>query len=313
MAHQRVRWSSEMEERLVGMWQQRECLYNVSCKAYHNRNDRERSWAELAVCLVISVEEVKMRATSLRTQYSKILKVNPSGSGEKTLTNKQRWIMKSLMFLKKYVTQRATESTLYQSTKDAMAAEREPLSDPDDDVSQMSEETSVEEQSSLHNDDDFSPPVSPSRPAKRQKKSQSADDIEMEKLKILQQMAAAFGAGKSRSGAFSDSNFGAQVAEELRLIKNHLIKTRVKRKIMNDLYEAQEKDAMDAQPSTSYQQPPPTYPVPPSVHMPKTHPPPLHTHTIPQAPPLPLTGHNQYQLQNNDQIHSFKFKMEDDG
>uniref|UniRef100_A0A1A8JEE4 MADF domain-containing protein n=3 Tax=Nothobranchius TaxID=28779 RepID=A0A1A8JEE4_NOTKU len=308
MAQQRGRWSSEMEERLVGMWQQRECLYNVSCKAYHNRNDRERSWAELATALDMPVEEVKTRVTALRSQYGKLLK-----AGGKPLTTKQKWIFRSLTFLRNHVvTQRATESTLPQSAKDALAAERDPIGDPDDDVSQMSEETSVEEQSSLHNDDDFSPPVSPSRPAKRQKKSQSADDIEMEKLKILQQMAAAFGAGKSRSGAFSDSNFGAQVAEELRLIKNHLIKTRVKRKIMNDLYEAQEKDAMDAQPSTSYQ-PPPTYPVPPSVHMPKTHPPPLHTYTIPQAPPLPLTGHNQYQLQNNDQIHSFKFKMEDDG
>ncbi|KAF7200673.1 uncharacterized protein [Nothobranchius furzeri] len=322
MAYHKFRWTSEMEDQLVGLWQQRECLYKVSCRTYHNRNDKERSWAEIASALDIPVEEVKMRATSLRTQYSKILKVNPSGSGEKTLTNKQRWIMKSLMFLKKYVTQRATESTLYQPTKDAMAAEREPLSDPDDDVSQMSEETSVEEQSiPLNDDEDFSPYVSPPRPAKKPKKSQTepkADAIEMEKLKILQQMATAFQAGRSRpSSANSDSNFGAQVAEELRLIKNPLIKTRLKRKIMNDLYEAQENDDIDARPSNSYQLPP-TYPVPTSLHITNTQPHPLNTYTTPHAPPQhtppPLT-HTQllpnHQLQNNDQICCIKLEDDD--
>jgi len=42
------------------------------------------------------VEEVKMRAIALRTQYSKLLKAKPSGSGEKPLTSKQKW----LLFLK---------------------------------------------------------------------------------------------------------------------------------------------------------------------------------------------------------------------
>jgi len=64
----------------------------------------------------------------------------------------------------------------------------------------------------------------------------------MEKLKILQQMSTAFNAGRSKPVADSDSNFGAQVAEELRSIKNTVVKTRLKRKIINDLYEAQEND-----------------------------------------------------------------------
>ncbi|XDV47030.1 hypothetical protein PO909_016779 [Leuciscus waleckii] len=316
MAHQKVRWTSEMEDQLVDMWQHRECLYKVSCKEYHNRNDKERKWAEIAAALEIPVEEVKTRATTLRTQFSKLLKTKPSGTFEKPLTSKQRWLMKTLMFLRKHVTQRATESSLPQSIKDGLAAERDPLNDPDDDdVSLMSDETSAEEPSILQNDDDLSPPVPCTPTAKRLKKSQSADAIEMEKLKILQQMSTAFKAGRSKPTADSDSNFGAQVAEELRSIKNTVVKTRLKRKIMNDLYEAQENDA---QASNSYQLPPSIYPVPPSVHMPNTQPTFLHTYKTPQEPPhhmpLPIGTQllpNQYQLQNNE-THSYRRMLDDD-
>ncbi|CAM4724966.1 unnamed protein product [Leuciscus chuanchicus] len=231
----------------------------------------------------MSVEEVKTRATTLRTQFSKLLKTKPSWTFEKPLTSKQRWLMKTLMFLRKHVTQRATESSLPQSIKDGLAAERDPLNDPDDDdVSLMSDETSAEEPSILQNDDDLSPPV-PS--------------------------------GRSKPTADSDSNFGAQVAEELRSIKNTVVKTRLKRKIMNDLYEAQENDA---QASNSYQLPPSIYPVPPSVHMPNTQPTFLHTYTTPQEPPhhmpLPIGTQllpNQYQLRNNE-THSYRRMLEDD-
>ena len=136
----------------------------------------------------------------------------------------------------------------------------------------------------------------------------------MEKLKILQQMSTAFTAGRSKPIADSDSNFGAQVAEELRSIKNTVVKTRLKRKIMNDVYEAQENDA---QASNSYQLPPSIYPVPSSVHMPNTQPTPLHTYTTPQEPPhhmpLPIGTQllpNQYQLQNNE-THSYRRMLED--
>ncbi len=45
------------------------------------------------VYCIFSVEDVKMRATTLRTQFTKLLKPKPSGSGEKGLTQKQRWLL----------------------------------------------------------------------------------------------------------------------------------------------------------------------------------------------------------------------------
>lgn len=183
-----------------------------------------------------------------------------------------------------------------------MAAETDPRSDRDDD-SLMTEDTTAEEQANLQNDDDL-PPTAPNAPTvKKLKKSQSADVIELEKLKVLQQMSSIFKAGRSKPIASdSDSSFGAQVAEELRAIKNVVLKTRVKRKIMNDLYEAQENDA-----STSCHMTP-MYPGTSSAHMSNSQPAPPPTYTTPQEPrhhmPLPIANvqllPNQYQLQNSE-------------
>ncbi|CAM4720421.1 unnamed protein product [Leuciscus chuanchicus] len=109
---------------------------------------------------------------------------------------------------------------LHQSIKDALAAVNDPTSDPDDDTSQMSEDMTEElsatvcQPSTLETDNELSSPTPPNLTQKR-KKSQSTDSIELEKLKVLQEMSNAFQTGRSRPAADSDSTFGAQVTEEL--------------------------------------------------------------------------------------------------
>lgn len=61
---------------------------------------------------IVSVEEVKARTTTLRTQYSKLLKPKSSGSGAKSMSGRQMWMSRSLEFLKKYIVQRATETSV---------------------------------------------------------------------------------------------------------------------------------------------------------------------------------------------------------
>lgn len=178
-------------------------------------------------------------------------------------------------------------SQLHQSIKHALTAVNDPTSDPDDDTSQMSEDMSVDlsatvcQPFTLETDNELSCPTPPNLTQKR-KKSQSADSIELEKLKVLQEMSNAFQMGRSRPAADSDSTFGAQVTEELRLIKNTLIKSRVKRKIMNALYEAQECDHSDLLPSTQYQMPL-VCPPPPTVQIAPSQPSPLLAYTPTQA------------------------------
>lgn len=66
----------------------------------------------ISVCCAFSVEELKTRVTTLRTQFTKLLKPKPSGSGEKGLTEKQRWLLTNLDFLKKHVAQRPSETSV---------------------------------------------------------------------------------------------------------------------------------------------------------------------------------------------------------
>lgn len=49
----RVRWTSEMEDILVDLWQDHECLYNVSCRNYHIRTEKDRSWRDIAAALSV--------------------------------------------------------------------------------------------------------------------------------------------------------------------------------------------------------------------------------------------------------------------
>lgn len=178
--------------------------------------------------------------------------------------------------------------------KEALAAE-DPTSDLDDE-SATSEDFTVEVSGSASQpnislydeDDDDEESVTPPTHTKKRKKSQSADSTEYQKVKILQQMSNAFLAGRSRPVSDSDATFVAQIAEELRSIKSPAIKTTVKRKIMNDLYEAQECDQPSMLPPMFY---------PPSVQMPHTQPsPPTYPQPLPHhPPPPPALPHHQYQ------------------
>ncbi|KAL1260088.1 hypothetical protein QQF64_007915 [Cirrhinus molitorella] len=112
MATRHVVWNEVMEAKLVELWQQHTSLFDVSSSTYHDRNAREKGWDKIATELQLPVNEVKTRVASLRTQYGKLIKPKPSGSGQKPLTFKQNWILRHLNFLKAHVMHRPTESTL---------------------------------------------------------------------------------------------------------------------------------------------------------------------------------------------------------
>lgn len=50
----RTRWTVDMEDLLVDLWKQYECLYDVSSDTYHNKAEKERCWEEIAVALDLS-------------------------------------------------------------------------------------------------------------------------------------------------------------------------------------------------------------------------------------------------------------------
>ncbi|KAM9310164.1 uncharacterized protein KZ484_026107 isoform 1-T1 [Pholidichthys leucotaenia] len=234
----RPRWTIEKEDQLVELWRQHECLYNVSSKSYHNKAEKEKAWEQMAAALDVPVLDVKTRTTSLRTQYSKVLKPNRSGGGDGVVTSRQRWLLTSLDFLKKHVIQRSVDATLDLSVKDEMTELNiDDITSETDDLSEISDEPAGNLSSTISesNVDCLTPADSP---AKKPKKNQTVDPLEQRKLELLRNISETI----RRPAADSNDTFGKLVAMELRLIKSPVMKTKLKRKIMNMIYEAQECD-----------------------------------------------------------------------
>ena len=44
----KVKWTKEMEDVLVELWEQHPSVFDVSCKAYHDRLAKARGWLNIA-------------------------------------------------------------------------------------------------------------------------------------------------------------------------------------------------------------------------------------------------------------------------
>ena len=78
-----------------------ECCYNVEIQSRYY----------LRTIMHFSAEEIHKRIKNLRTQYGRIMKTPPSGSGVKARTPRQEWLVKRLGFLKVHIKRRDTISS----------------------------------------------------------------------------------------------------------------------------------------------------------------------------------------------------------
>ncbi|XP_034540816.1 uncharacterized protein wu:fb74b10 [Notolabrus celidotus] len=197
-AVKRRKWTVQKEERMVELWADQPCLFDINSRTYHDRVEKEKQWTEIAEALQMPVAEVKTRSLSLRTQFSRLLRPRPSGSGEKTLTSKQKWILRGLDFLKPFVTPRNTETSLVieddeTDTQGTMA---------DDEVSSLVENSTLDKDITESvfrpctpgSSRSSSPP--PSEPRVHQSLNKKArrvsdNEIELEKLELLKEMSKA--------------------------------------------------------------------------------------------------------------------------
>ncbi|XP_015248611.1 PREDICTED: uncharacterized protein LOC107096463 [Cyprinodon variegatus] len=227
MAAVRVRWSKSTEKQLVELWKAHPCLFDVASQSYYDRKNREKSWEAIAHQLQLPVNEVKTRVTSLRTQYGKLLKAKPRrGGGRKPLTPKQKWILKHVDFLKGHIIHRHTESTMSPTTESEEAFEGE------GDSSTSETEAEVEEEDSSSS---LTCQLVQKKEETKQKPQSAQQCLEMAELSLLQQIQKTL-----VSNADSTELFGQQVASELRNIRDRAIQLRLRRNIMNMIYDAQE-------------------------------------------------------------------------
>ncbi|XP_063048451.1 uncharacterized protein LOC134442034 [Engraulis encrasicolus] len=180
----------------------------------------------------------------MRTQFGKLLKPKASGSGQKSTTPKQMWLMKQLDFLKSHVVPRHTESTLTLGT------------DSDD-----GEEDSIVSMSNTPSpvtvtpDEETTPPTESTGQAVKRpratKPTMKAADMEMVKLSLLQRVQNTL----ESPPADAEEVFGQQVASEVRSIKDRVLQLRLKRDIMNLIYDAQEAEMAFQMPNTNTSHP----------------------------------------------------------
>ncbi len=51
-----VRWTVQQEEKLIELWREKECLYDVSSQLYHDRVKKEAAWREITLEIQIPGE-----------------------------------------------------------------------------------------------------------------------------------------------------------------------------------------------------------------------------------------------------------------
>ncbi|XP_036398597.1 uncharacterized protein wu:fb74b10 [Megalops cyprinoides] len=106
------RWTEAEDEQLIELWRKQKCLFDPSVENYHNKKRKLDKWKYIAGQLGKHVDEVRKRATSLRTMYGKLLHSDtPGGSEAKPYTSRQRWLWWNLEFLQRFLTRRCHAPT----------------------------------------------------------------------------------------------------------------------------------------------------------------------------------------------------------
>ncbi|XP_070406363.1 uncharacterized protein [Nothobranchius furzeri] len=173
-----------------------------------------------------------------------------SGSGQKQLTPKQKWLLANLDFLRPHVIHRATVSNLGMDSDATCATDEgsieEGSEDPsaphsDADVSNSSPALEEEEESSSNSSElsrsmrqPTQKPGMHNSDTKKNTSKKSEQNLEMVKLSLLKQVQS------SLSQSDAEEQFGQQVAAEMRNVKDKHSQLRLRRSIMNLIYDAQE-------------------------------------------------------------------------
>lgn len=88
------RWNESETVKLIGLLEERGCLWDVFEGAYHSREKREKALREIEEELGVSVAEIKYKIICLRSQFGRELaKTNSKKSGQSVNDNyKSSWV-----------------------------------------------------------------------------------------------------------------------------------------------------------------------------------------------------------------------------
>lgn len=68
-----VKMADERDDAFIELWRGQPCLFDISCKAYSNKNEKIKAVEEIGQKLQMTPVAVNKKLTSLRTQYSRLV------------------------------------------------------------------------------------------------------------------------------------------------------------------------------------------------------------------------------------------------
>jgi hypothetical protein len=111
-----VEWSQENVLKLISLYEEKEVLWNVSLKNYHNREEREKALSTISAELDITPNKVKKKLETLRGQYyhetKKQEESRRSGNGSEQVYKSKWFAYEALHFIRPYTTAKTTKTNL---------------------------------------------------------------------------------------------------------------------------------------------------------------------------------------------------------
>ncbi|XP_037932320.1 uncharacterized protein LOC119667103 [Teleopsis dalmanni] len=119
-----VQWSRELTEKLIAIYQLHECLWEVNHPKYHDRVERDEAFNTMYELLRadiagLTVEELKRKVLSVRSQFSKELRIINSSKrsvvGNEKVRTPKLWCFYLLDFLRSSIKSAKTKSSVNES------------------------------------------------------------------------------------------------------------------------------------------------------------------------------------------------------
>ncbi|KAK2182703.1 hypothetical protein NP493_340g00001 [Ridgeia piscesae] len=100
------------EDKLVAIWEEFPCLYDVRSESFRNRDLRDEAIQTISDEVEQSADWVKNKIRQLRNSYGKASKMASSGRARKQVTKRTAWLRERLQFLAPFVSRRDTVCSL---------------------------------------------------------------------------------------------------------------------------------------------------------------------------------------------------------
>ena len=98
------------EINLAEWYQENPCLYDKKLTAYRDKPRKEKVWEDKALLMNTTAAQLRLWVSNMRTRYAKLVDMK-SGMANKKLTQRDRWIKDTFLFLRPHIVRCPTRTS----------------------------------------------------------------------------------------------------------------------------------------------------------------------------------------------------------